>query len=161
MGSLFIIGALIVITIFVIAAISYTIPTGQYKNALNGYWVANKDFLDQSGYDQVEMYIDGSRGYLVVMESEDAYIVDNEITITTETFRPSVIESWLSPDSKYCEYPVLIKDGDPVIPSKKITAKHSLLDGSLVLYSGKDIHLVLYRDNIASSAAKLAKNDSN
>ena len=161
MGPLSIVGVVIVLTILVIAIISYTIPPKQYKNALNGYWVANRDFLDQSGYEQVEMYIDGTRGYLVVMESENAFIIDNEITITTETFRPSVIESWMSAESKYCEYPILIKDADPVIPQKKITAKHSLLDGSLVLYSDKDIYLVLYRDNIASSAAKLAKNDNN
>ena len=149
-------GGVIVFAIIVISIVAFYIPPCQHKAALNGWWVPEQEFLSLSDFTHVSLYIDGKKGYLTVMTGNDRYLVDSEIEISAETYNPSVVNAWLCPDMKPAEFSMCIKGAAPVIPDNvRIRARLSIADGSLMLFSGDDIYLVLYRDNLASSEAKI------
>ena len=149
-------GGLIVFVIIVVAIIAFSIPPCQHKAALNGWWVPEQEFLSLSDFTHVSLYINEKKGYLTVMTGEDRYLIDSEIEISAETYNPAVVCAWLCPNMKPAEFAICIKGAAPVIPDdRSIRARLSIADGSLTLFSGEDIYLVLYRDNLASSEAKM------
>jgi len=154
---LIVFAVIIVIIAAYILYCSKSIPSGQLKEHMNGYWVADKEFLDQTEYSHIGLYLKNEKeeniGQLVVAYDDDTYLINGPINYNYSiTNSPAV---WMSLNNEY-ELNVNIDGANPFIPDdENINIKLSPYDGSMIIYKDSTIYAILYKDNIASSAAKI------
>lgn len=153
----------IIIVIVIIAIVVYgtkCIPNKQLSEYMDGYWVADKEYLDQTDYNHIGLYLkngDENIGQLVVSYNDDTYLINGPIEYEYHVKNSSAV--WLSLDKEY-ELSVELSGASPFIPDdKNITMKISPYDGSMTIYEDLTVYAILYKDNIASSAAKLVGDD--
>lgn len=155
--TLIAVSAAVIVTVVICLIIIFSVCMKQesFLTNLNGLWVSNENFLDESNLNAMMIYIkdssDGAEkiGYLNIVDSDDNLISNQFVKIKLPTENSIKFNSFiksLSPVSNL-DIPINIEFGENKTFPEDVSMIFSPQNGTLIFYYGDTIHAWFVKDH--------------
>ncbi len=137
---------ILVVSIFIFIYILYNyIVINNYKNHINGLYRGTNEFLEVSNLDNIIMYIDDKKGYIIINKDENT--IFNE-TITFNHNLNSIFNYIIFNDIDIIEFKVKIPEikNEWIIDKDFYNVRFSSINNTMEIYNNDTIFAILQRE---------------